>query len=60
MWFCMVFYWKLLFLLKYFDWMRVLIINIFECLGGVVVVVSCLMELLKNNGIKVKMLVCDK
>lgn len=40
--------------------MRVFIINMFEWIGGVVIVVNCFMEVLKNNGIKIKMFVCDK
>ena len=40
--------------------MRVLIINTSERLGGAAVAASRLMESLKNNGIKAKMLVRDK
>lgn len=40
--------------------MRVLIINTSERLGGAAVAASRLMEALKNNGIKAKMLVRDK
>lgn len=40
--------------------MRVLIINTSERLGGVTVAASRLMESLKNNGIKAKILVRDK
>ena len=40
--------------------MRVLIINTSERIGGAAVAASLLMESLKNNGIKAKMLVRDK
>lgn len=40
--------------------MRVLIINTSERMGGAAVAASRLMESLKNNGIKAKMLVRDK
>lgn len=40
--------------------MRVLIINTSERIGGAAVAASRLMESLKNNGIKAKMLVRDK
>ncbi len=40
--------------------MRVLIINTSERTGGAAVAAGRLMEALKNNGIKAKMLVCDK
>lgn len=40
--------------------MRVLIINTSERIGGAAVAANRLMEALKNNGIKAKMLVRDK
>ena len=40
--------------------MRVLIINTSERIGGAAIAASRLMESLKNNGIKAKMLVRDK
>ena len=40
--------------------MRVLIINTSERIGGAAVAAGRLMESLKNNGIKAKMLVRDK
>ena len=40
--------------------MRILIINTSERIGGAAVAASRLMESLKNNGIKAKMLVRDK
>ena len=45
---------------KTFGIMRVLIINTSERIGGAAVAASRLMEALKNNGIKAKMLVRDK
>ena len=45
---------------KTFWRMRVLIINTSERIGGAAVAASRLMEALKNNGIKAKMLVRDK
>lgn len=45
---------------KTFRQMRVLIINTSERIGGAAVAASRLMESLKNNGIKAKMLVRDK
>ncbi len=40
--------------------MRVLIINTSERIGGAAIAANRLMEALKNNGIKAKMLVRDK
>ena len=40
--------------------MRVLIINTSERIGGAAIAASRLMESLKNNGVKAKMLVRDK
>lgn len=40
--------------------MRVLIINTAERIGGAAIAANRLMEALKNNGIKAKMLVCNK
>ena len=40
--------------------MRVLIINTSERIGGAAIAANRLMEALKNNGIKTKMLVRDK
>ncbi len=40
--------------------MRVLIINTAERIGGAAIAANRLMEALKNNGIKTKMLVRDK
>ena len=40
--------------------MRVLIINTSERIGGAAIAAHRLMEALKNNGIKAKMLVRDK
>ena len=40
--------------------MRVLLINTSERIGGAAIACSRLMEALKNNGIKAKMLVRDK
>ncbi len=45
---------------SYYTTMRVLIINTSERIGGAAVAASRLMESLKNNGIKAKMLVRDK
>ena len=40
--------------------MRVLLVNTSERIGGAAIATSRLMEALKNNGIKAKMLVRDK
>ena len=40
--------------------MRVLIINTSENIGGAAIAANRLMEALKNNGVKAKMLVRDK
>ncbi len=48
------------FVCKHFESMRVLIINTSERIGGAAVAAGRLMESLKNNGIKAKMLVRDK
>ncbi len=40
--------------------MRVLIVNTSERIGGAAIAANRLMEALKNNGIKAKMLVCNK
>ena len=40
--------------------MRVLIINTSERMGGAAIAANRLMDALRNNGIKAKMLVCDK
>ena len=40
--------------------MRILIVNTSECTGGAAVAASRLCDALNNNGVKAKMLVCNK